>query len=50
MVLYLTLMSLQTRKTFIHLQNTIFFFFMKSESFLTLHSKQHNYDVQGPET
>ncbi len=42
-------MSFQTRKTFVHLQNTNEDILMKSESFLTLHRQQHNWHVQGPE-
>uniref|UniRef100_A0A671MNY4 Myosin-binding protein C, cardiac-type-like n=1 Tax=Sinocyclocheilus anshuiensis TaxID=1608454 RepID=A0A671MNY4_9TELE len=39
-------MSFQTRKT----QTQIKIFLMKFKSFLTLHRKQRNYHVQGPET
>ncbi len=40
-------MSFQTRKTIFKTQIEIFF--MKYESFLTLHRQQHNWNVQGPE-
>ncbi len=37
----------QTHKTFIHLHTQIKIFLMKSESFLTLHRQQRNWNVQG---
>ncbi len=38
-------MSFQTHKTFVHLQNTIKMFLIKSESSQTLHRQQHNWNV-----